>query len=640
MKQLSKAIVNQSIISKKRREKSQTDNRIKTTSIRRRTPKIISQIQTISRNLNLRSQTTSREHRISVVPPTQNASPLNQTSVSNLATASSQNFRNRESAALNNSSSGENLKNPRKSIDLKQQSACPRKSSVKSPVHMVKLQPNESVSIREASRIKEWASKAKPEIERMWRRLINNSNGIEPYNVVFATYSVFIGKGNNAALIKKLFQTRPWWRIVEAKDSANLVWTQWKDQQVLSELNSATATPQAKADTDLFPIVSSYKAQVATRVYKLVDIENLGMQLIRNAESYTSLRTEKIYPEQQRVHNKLEFNECLSNKKELLLTMRRYYRAIGGKVFKKLPITFSVAREGDSEFKEFLKVFQKFEAKKTASKNGVQNIWIVKPGEFTNRGQGITVCNSLAEITAQIKPAEAKTYIVQKYIEKPLLINKRKFDIRCYALATSVNGVLQGYFYLDGYLRTTSSEYNIQDVRNPLIHLTNDAIQKYSAEYGKFESGNKLSYRDFQKYLDQNYSEKKINFVGSILPVIKEMIKDTFLASWSKLDSNKRMHSMEILGYDFMIDRKFRPWLIEINTNPCLELASPYLSTLIPAMVDNSLKICVDSIFPAPLGQYLENCPVNRFELIFHQEIDGKRLSANTTADVKTDEKN
>ena len=35
-----------------------------------------------------------------------------------------------------------------------------------------------------------------------------------------------------------------------------------------------------------------------------------------------------------------------------------------------------------------------------------------------------------------------------------------------------------------------------------MIHLTNDAVQKKSDDYGKFEAGNKLSYLDFQKYLD------------------------------------------------------------------------------------------------------------------------------------------
>jgi hypothetical protein len=37
--------------------------------------------------------------------------------------------------------------------------------------------------------------------------------------------------------------------------------------------------------------------------------------------------------------------------------------------------------------------------------------------------------------------------------------------------------------------------------------------------------------------------------------------------------------------------------LIEVNTNPCLEESSPLLSTLIPRMVNDALKLTVDNIF-------------------------------------------
>jgi tubulin monoglycylase TTLL3/8 len=36
----------------------------------------------------------------------------------------------------------------------------------------------------------------------------------------------------------------------------------------------------------------------------------------------------------------------------------------------------------------------------------------------------------------------------------PFLYQKRKFDIRCYILITSVNGIQKGYWYQDGYIRT------------------------------------------------------------------------------------------------------------------------------------------------------------------------------------------
>jgi hypothetical protein len=77
------------------------------------------------------------------------------------------------------------------------------------------------------------------------------------------------------------------------------------------------------------------------------------------------------------------------------------------------------------------------------------------------------------------------------------LIKKRKFDIRCYGLFSTVNGIQKGYFYNDGYIRTSCKEYNTNNLNNKFIHLTNDAIQKRSDDYGKFENGNKLSFKEF-----------------------------------------------------------------------------------------------------------------------------------------------
>ena len=93
------------------------------------------------------------------------------------------------------------------------------------------------------------------------------------------------------------------------------------------------------------------------------------------------------------------------------------------------------------------------------------------------------------------------TVIIQKYIERPLLVYKRKFDIRVFGMLTTVNGLMRGYFYDEGYLRTSSREYNLNQLGNKFVHLTNDAIQQTAHDFGKFESGNKLSFSDFQKYL-------------------------------------------------------------------------------------------------------------------------------------------
>jgi len=39
-----------------------------------------------------------------------------------------------------------------------------------------------------------------------------------------------------------------------------------------------------------------------------------------------------------------------------------------------------------------------------------------------------------------------------------------------------------------------------------------------------------------------------------------------------------------------MIDRDFKVWLIEINTNPCLETTCPLLQRLIPNVIENVFR--------------------------------------------------
>jgi len=52
-----------------------------------------------------------------------------------------------------------------------------------------------------------------------------------------------------------------------------------------------------------------------------------------------------------------------------------------------------------------------------------------------------------------------------------------------------------------------------------------------------------------------------------------------------KLNPDDKKHCFEIFGFDFMIDEEFKVWLIEVNTNPCLEESSNLLRHLIPRMI-------------------------------------------------------
>eukprot|EP00356_Strombidium_inclinatum_P000414 CAMPEP_0170512188 /NCGR_PEP_ID=MMETSP0208-20121228/66713_1 /TAXON_ID=197538 /ORGANISM="Strombidium inclinatum, Strain S3" /LENGTH=113 /DNA_ID=CAMNT_0010795797 /DNA_START=1908 /DNA_END=2246 /DNA_ORIENTATION=+ len=65
-----------------------------------------------------------------------------------------------------------------------------------------------------------------------------------------------------------------------------------------------------------------------------------------------------------------------------------------------------------------------------------------------------------------------------------------------------------------------------------------------------------------------------------------------------KMNPSQRKHCFEIFGYDFMIDQSLRPWLIEVNTNPCLEETSRLLRDLLPRMLDDAFKLSVDVMYP------------------------------------------
>ena len=100
------------------------------------------------------------------------------------------------------------------------------------------------------------------------------------------------------------------------------------------------------------------------------------------------------------------------------------------------------------------------------------------------------------------------------------------------------------------------------------------------------------------------------------------------------MDPAKRIHTFEILGYDFMLDSKFKVYLIEVNTNPCLEITSPLLGRITPRMIDNAIRIAIDPIFPPPEGvlnskKFLNSEPLceNHFILVFDEKVDGPQLS-------------
>jgi tubulin monoglycylase TTLL3/8 len=84
-----------------------------------------------------------------------------------------------------------------------------------------------------------------------------------------------------------------------------------------------------------------------------------------------------------------------------------------------------------------------------------------------------------------------------------------------------------------------------------------------------------------------------------------------------------------------MIDSDFKVFLIECNTNPCLEIQCPLLARIVPELLDNSFRIAIDPLFQPGLMSETNADKVKRkidllqqikYTLVFDDSVDGPEL--------------
>lgn len=228
-----------------------------------------------------------------------------------------------------------------------------------------------------------------------------------------------------------------------------------------------------------------------------------------------------------------------------------------------IPTTFVLPREYSMFVEEFKKV---------------GGVWIMKP-IGSAQGKGIFLFTKLHEISEwktdykAYKPGPAAkggdddvaAYVVQRYLQYPMLVGGKKFDIRLYVLVTNFSP-LKVYIYRKGFARFTNSRYSsdLQDIYNGFMHLTNVAIQKTAENYDN-RTGGKMELQAFKMYLmsrhgvertDALFWEIQLILLRSLLAVQPVMISDR--------------HCFELYGYDIIIDQDLKPWLLEVNASPSL----------------------------------------------------------------------
>ncbi|XP_070195525.1 tubulin polyglutamylase TTLL7-like isoform X3 [Littorina saxatilis] len=198
--------------------------------------------------------------------------------------------------------------------------------------------------------------------------------------------------------------------------------------------------------------------------------------------------------------------------------------------------------------------------------------FIVKPANGA-QGHGI----SLFRNAEKIPPSEH--FIVQEYIDKPLLLDGYKFDLRVYVLITSCDP-LRIFLFNDGLVRLATEKYlppQESNVNHLFMHLTNYSVNKHNEFYKRNtgnDTGSKRSIRYFNEYLRNSDIDVALlwrniaDMITKTLIVAEPHVLHAYRMCRPGVPSYSDSVCFEVLGFDVMIDRKLRPWLIEINRSP------------------------------------------------------------------------
>lgn len=308
--------------------------------------------------------------------------------------------------------------------------------------------------------------------------------------------------------------------------------------------------------------------------------------------------------------NHFESNQHLTRKDLLRKSLQRF-TDFGSKIsesFEIMPQTFVLPHE----YTQFVTAFTSYESckRETSISNSTRgqqdhiedsqskNYWIMKPVGLS-RGRGISLVQDINAVTY------SQASVIQRYVDKPLLLKGYKFDLRLYVLVTSFQP-LEAFIYRDGFARLSTQAYSTSadDLDNKFIHLTNSSIQKYNTD--ALSSDNPLQ----APSSDVGGSKIRLEGPGGLWKRLDTCLKGISCEElWQRICLvvlkslvvvDEKIHhqpcSFEVFGYDIIFDESCKPWLLEVNASPSLARENSIDHKVKNAMIRDTIRL----IDPAP----------------------------------------
>lgn len=266
---------------------------------------------------------------------------------------------------------------------------------------------------------------------------------------------------------------------------------------------------------------------------------------------------------------------------------------------------------------------------------GMHNVWVLKPVANCS-GHGIRLYRNLEDIKKTVGPLVNQTlarYVLQKYIERPMLIYGVKFDLRLWFVVTNIH-TLKIWSYREGYVRFCSKPFSnifLDESR----HLTNVRIQRArrnTRDPAQLPRELMWDFKQLKEYFDQ------LNIANKWKQIMTAMEKSLITIMKCATTTNLiglRKNAFQLFGADFLIHENYEPCLIEVNNGPGLSPTSSIIAKKTTELLADMVKIVIVDRDPQLCHQKNPR-DVGKFNLIYNGPIEHHVEEHNKTAALKS----
>ncbi|KAL4487125.1 hypothetical protein ABPG72_001577 [Tetrahymena utriculariae] len=470
------------------------------------------------------------------------------------------------------------------------------------------------------------------------RQMNNQNNLVQNFEMLrFLDYNptINLSMQSNDSLYDQALSARWWWIVQNKQDklqnlSANLFCSQELSLDYFSYLTPLKLFQKQNLQQEDFDdsyLISNVSSLVSykTNQFKTNDQNNSKEEEFKILSIFKKNQQNKIIPSEEKVITNSSKWFHINNKKQIALynhlqpfqEIEKYYVDFQAQNQDKLciPTSFIFTKENfKQQAQRFYQEFDKLDGsihqvyldqnhQKDLSQNFITNTWIIKIFDSKNGSYDHKIIykkEDIEQFKSQLSQPKKKSQkiIVQKYIEQPLLLQKRKFTIKCFVLLTSYNDHLNAYWYEDGFISTCSKNYQILDLDDDASHNTNDQKQFKTQNYGLFEKYNKMS---LSEYRDAHFQFQNCTFENTILKQMKDLSHEFIKFKAQDILNDRLQFCFQVVSLNFIVDKYLKVWLLSVDTKLKQDTnQNQFLYKFYNELIDQTFRYAVDPIFPPP----------------------------------------